>query len=56
MLLKCSTSTSTCGWHIIVDELTLADQADIKFVLNSWDDVCVAEPKSFAAIKDITIA
>ena len=44
------------GVDIIVDELTLADQADIKFVLNSWDDVCVAEPKSFAAIKDITIA
>lgn len=44
------------GVDIVVDEVTLADQADIRIVLNSWDDCVVAEPKSFAAIKDITVA
>ena len=44
------------GVDIVVDDVTLADQADVRIILNSWDDVCVAEPKSFAAIKDITIA
>ena len=44
------------GVDIVVDELTLADTADVRIVLNSWDDCVVAEPKSFAAIKDITTA
>lgn len=44
------------GVDIVVDDVTLADQADVRIILNSWDDVCVAEPKSFAAIKDILTA
>ena len=42
------------GVDIVVDPYTLAAQADVRFVLNSWDDAVVVEPKSFAAIKDIT--
>lgn len=41
------------GIDVVVDNLTLADQADVRIVLNSWDDTVVVEPKSFAAIKDI---
>lgn len=41
------------GVDIVVDPFTLAAQADVRFVLNSWDDVKVVEPKSFAAIQDI---
>jgi len=42
------------GVDIVVDPYTLADQADVRFVLNSWDDCVVVEPKSFAAVKDLT--
>ena len=42
------------GVDIVVDPYTLAAQADVRIVLNSWDDAVVVEPKSFAAIKDIT--
>ena len=42
------------GVDIVVDPFTLADQADVRFVLNSWDDSVVVEPKSFAAIVDLT--
>lgn len=41
------------GVDIVVDPYTLAANGDVRFVLNSWDDVAVVEPKSFAAIKDI---
>lgn len=44
------------GVDIVVDDVTLAANADVRIILNSWDDVCVAEPKSFAAIKDILTA
>lgn len=44
------------GIDIVVDPYTLAAQADVRIVLNSWDDVVVVNPKSFAAIKDITTA
>ena len=44
------------GIDIVVDPYTLAANADIRVVLNSWDDVVVVNPKSFAAIKDITTA
>ena len=39
---------------IVVDPYTSAKKAEVEFVLNSWDDVKVVEPKSFAAIKDLT--
>ena len=42
------------GIDIVVDPFTLAAQADVRIVLNSWDDCVVVEPKSFAAIKDLT--
>lgn len=42
------------GVDIVVDPYTLAAQADVRFVLNSWDDAVVVEPKSFAAVVDLT--
>ena len=44
------------GVDIVVDPYTLAASADVRIVLNSWDDCVVVNPKSFAAIKDITTA
>ena len=44
------------GVDIVIDPYTLAAYGDVRFVLNSWDDCVVVEPKSFAAIKDITTA
>ena len=44
------------GVDIVVDPYTLAADADVRIVLNSWDDCVVVNPKSFAAIKDITTA
>ena len=44
------------GVDIVIDPYTLAANGDVRFVLNSWDDCVVVEPKSFAAIKDITTA
>ena len=44
------------GVDIVIDPLTKAGEAEILLYLNSWDDCLVAEPKSFAAIKDITVA
>lgn len=42
------------GIDIVVDPYTLAANADVRIVLNSWDDCLVVEPKSFSAIKDLT--
>ena len=42
------------GVDIVVDPYTGADTGEVKIVLNAWNDVKVVEPKSFAAIKDIT--
>ena len=42
------------GIDVVVDPFTLAAQADVRVVLNSWDDCVVAEPKSFAAVVDLT--
>ena len=44
------------GLDLVVDPYTLALNADVRFVLNAWNDVKVVEPKSFAAIQDITTA
>lgn len=44
------------GIDVVVDPYTLAASADVRIVLNSWDDCIVVNPKSFAAIKDITTA
>ena len=41
------------GIDIVVDPYTLAANGDIRLVLNAYNDVLVAEPASFAAIKDI---
>ena len=42
------------GVDIVVDPYTLAANGDVRIILNSWDDCVVAEPKSFAAVKDLT--
>ena len=44
------------GLDIVVDPYTLAANGDVRVILNAWNDVKVIEPKSFAAIKDITTA
>lgn len=44
------------GIDIVVDPYTRASYGDVVITLNAWNDVLVAQPKSFAAIKDITIA
>lgn len=41
------------GLDIVVDKYTLAHQAEIRIVINTYNDVCVARPESFAAIKDL---
>lgn len=41
------------GLDLVIDPFTAALTAEVRFVLNAWNDVLVAEPKSFAAIKDI---
>lgn len=41
------------GMDIVVDPFTLAEFADVRIVLNAWNDVKVAVPNSFAAIVDI---
>lgn len=41
------------GLDIVVDPYSLAEYGDIRLVLNAYNDVIVAEPASFAAIKDI---
>lgn len=41
------------GIDIVVDPFTLAEYADVRIVLNAWNDVKVAAPDSFAAIVDI---
>lgn len=42
------------GIDIVVDPYTGARDGEVYMVLNAWNDVKVVEPKSFAAIKDIT--
>lgn len=42
------------GIDIVVDPYTGAGSGEVFITLNAWNDVKVAEPKSFAAIKDIT--
>jgi len=44
------------GIDVVVDPYTLAQNGDVRIVLNSYDDCVVVNPKSFAAIKDITTA
>ena len=41
------------GIELVVDPYTLASNGEVRYVLNSWDDCKVVEPKSFAAVKDI---
>jgi len=41
------------GLDIVVDPYTLASSAEVVLTLNAWNDVLVAEPKSFAVIRDI---
>lgn len=42
------------GIDIVVDPYTGARSGEIYITINAWNDVKVVEPKSFAAIKDIT--
>lgn len=41
------------GIDVVVDPYTLAKSAEIVLTLNAWNDVLVAEPKSFVICKDI---
>lgn len=41
------------GLDITVDNVTLARKAEVGIIINAWNDVLVAEPKSFAKIVDI---
>lgn len=41
------------GMDLVVDPYTLAASAQVRLVMNCWNDVKVVEPKSFAAIVDI---
>lgn len=41
------------GIDLVVDPYTKAGTGEILITLNAWNDVLVARPKSFAAIKDI---
>lgn len=40
------------GLDLTLDNITLAGKAQIKLIINSWWDVAVRQPASFAAIKD----
>ena len=42
------------GLDIVVDPYSSKKTGEIEICLNAWNDVLVAQPKSFAAIKDIT--
>lgn len=42
------------GIDIVVDPYTGARNGEIYITINAWNDVKVVEPKSFAAIKDVT--
>ena len=42
------------GIDIVVDPYTGARTGEVYTTLNAWNDVKVVEPKSFAAIVDIT--
>ena len=44
------------GLDIVVDPFALKKKAEVEICLNAWNDCKVVEPKSFAAIKDITTA
>lgn len=46
------------GLDIVVDRTSTATaiKGEVGLVINAWNDCLVAEPKSFAVIKDITIA
>lgn len=44
------------GIDLVVDPFVLATSAEIRIILNAWNDAKVVEPKSFAAIKDIVTA
>lgn len=41
------------GLDIVVDPYSLATSAEVRFVLNAWNDALVVEPKSFAVVKDV---
>lgn len=41
------------GMDLVVDPYTLAATAEVRLVMNCWNDIKVVEPKSFAAITDI---
>ena len=42
------------GIDIVVDPYSLKKKAEVEICLNAWHDCKVVEPKSFAAIKDLT--
>lgn len=44
------------GLDLVIDPFTKAGSGEVLLTVNAWNDAIVAEPKSFAAIKDITTA
>ena len=44
------------GLDLTLDNITLAGKAQIKLIINSWWDVAVRQPASFAAIKDAKLS
>lgn len=42
------------GLDLVIDPYTKARTGEVVLTINAWNDILVAEPKSFAAIKDIT--
>ena len=44
------------GFDIVVDPYTLATQATVRVIVNSWWDMAVRHPESFAAMKDALIS
>lgn len=44
------------GLDFVVDPYSSKKTGEVEICLNAWSDVLVAQPKSFAAIKDVTVA
>lgn len=43
------------GFDVVVDPFTEATSAQVIITINSWNDALIAEPKSFAVLKGITV-
>ena len=43
------------GYDVVVDPFTEATSAQVIITINAWNDALIAEPKSFAVLKGITV-